>query len=78
MTRITHEYQLAGIAGENPGYGASPDLDRRYVDTSAHGMMATALRQAKASNFTAFYWAHDERLWDGTVPFDAYASMINS
>ena len=78
ITRIAHEYQLAGIAGENPGYGASPELDERYVDTSADGMMATALRQAKASGFTAFYWAHDVRLWDGTVPFAAYATMINS
>ncbi len=78
ITRLTHEYQLAGIAGENPGYGASPELDERYVDTSADGMMATALRQARASSFTAFYWAHDVRLWDGTVPFDAYATMINS
>jgi hypothetical protein len=78
ITRITHQYQLAGIAGENPGYGASPELDERYVDTSADGMMATALRQAKASGFTAFYWAHDVRLWDGTVPFEAYATMINS
>ena len=78
ITRIAHEYQLAGIAGENPGYGASRELDERYVDTSADGMMATALRQAKASGFTAFYWAHDVRLWDGTVPFAAYATMINS
>jgi hypothetical protein len=78
ITRIAHEYRLAGIAGENPGYGASPELDERYVDTSADGMMATALRQAKASGFTAFYWAHDARLWDGTVPFGAYATMINS
>jgi hypothetical protein len=78
ITRIAHEYELAGIAGENPGYGTSPELDERYVDTSADGMMATALRQAKASGFTAFYWAHDARLWDGTVPFDAYATMISS
>ena len=78
ITRITHQYQLAGIAGENPGYGASPELDERYADTSAEGMMATALRQAKAAGFTAFFWAHDVRLWDGTVPFDAYATMINS
>ena len=78
ITRLSHQYQLAGIAGENPGYGASRELDQRYVDTSAGGMMATALRQAKAAGFTAFYWAHDERLWDGTVPFDAYATMISS
>lgn len=78
ITRIAHQYRLAGIAGENPGYGASPELDERYVDTSADGMMATALRQAKASSFTAFYWAHDVRLWDGTVPFGAYATMISS
>ena len=78
ITRIAHQYQLAGIAGENPGYGASPELDQRYVDTSADGIMAAALRQAKAAGFSAFYWAHDVRLWDGTVPFDAYATMINS
>jgi len=78
ITRIARQYQLAGIAGENPGYGASPELDERYVDSSAGGMMATALRQAQASGFTAFYWAHDVRLWDGTLAFDAYATMINS
>ena len=78
ITRLSREYQLAGIAGENPGYGASGELDRRYVDTSADGMMATALRQARASGFAAFYWAHDERLWDGTVPFGAYATMITA
>src|SRR6202041_731407 len=42
IPRLSHQYQLAGIAGENPGYGASRELDQRYVDTSAGGMMATA------------------------------------
>ena len=32
-------------------------------------MMAAALAQARSCGFTAYYWAHDVHLWDGTIPF---------
>ena len=40
-------------------------------------MMSTALNLAVSCGFTDFYWAHDARLWDGTVPFAAYASLTS-
>jgi hypothetical protein len=64
------------VAGENPGWGQSAELDETYVDLSDRGMMATAVRQARSCGFWSFYWAHAEQLWDGTVPFDAYAELI--
>ncbi|HTV12907.1 MAG TPA: beta-galactosidase [Acidimicrobiales bacterium] len=64
------------IGGENPGWGSSPTLDQQYQDTGPGGMMATAIAQAESCNFTVFYWAHDIHLWDGTVPFSAYADMV--
>ena len=39
-------------------------------------MMAAAVAQARSCGFTAFYWAHDVRLWDGTIPFSTYAAAI--
>jgi hypothetical protein len=76
ITRIAREHGLA-VGGENPGYGIPASLNARYTDTSASGMMATALRQARAAGFEVFYWAHDVRLWDGTLPFTCYAGMIS-
>ena len=64
------------IGGENPGYGLPASLDSFYVNTSSAGMMASAIRQARTCNFKVFYWAHDIHLWDGTIPFSTYASMI--
>ncbi|HEY6422180.1 MAG TPA: hypothetical protein VIY28_02810 [Pseudonocardiaceae bacterium] len=75
ITRLAHEYGFA-VAGENPGWHQSHSLDKSYRDLSDSGMMATALRQARTCNFKTFYWAHDEKLWDGTVPFSAYAEHI--
>jgi hypothetical protein len=64
------------IGGENPGYGLPASLDRFYTNTSPSGMMADALRQARSCGFQVFYWAHDFRLWDGTLPFSLYTSSI--
>jgi hypothetical protein len=75
ITRLAHEHGFA-VSGENPGWRQSRSLDRSYRDLSDEGMMAAAVRQARACGFTSFYWAHDEKLWDGTVPFSAYASRI--
>ena len=62
--------------GENPGLGSSTALDAQYTNTSSTGMMADAIRQAVSCGFRVFYWAHDEDLWDGTLPFSFYASSI--
>jgi hypothetical protein len=64
------------VGGENPGYGLPASLDQPYRNTSVSGMMANALRQARSCGFLVFYWAHDFRLWDGTLPFSLYASSI--
>jgi hypothetical protein len=75
ITRIANSHGMA-IGGENPGYGIPATLNAHYTDLSCSGMMASALRQARAAGFTVFYWAHDARLWDGTVPFSRYADSI--
>jgi hypothetical protein len=75
ITRVARQHGLA-VGGENPGYGMPASLNAHYTDTSASGMMASALRQARAAGFEVFYWAHDFRLWDGTLPFSCYAGMI--
>ena len=74
ISRIARQYGLL-TGGENPGFGI-PALDREYVNRSSSGMMADAIRQARSCGFQVFYWAHDVHLWDGTVPFSVYASMI--
>jgi hypothetical protein len=75
ITRVASEHGLA-VGGENPGYGMPASLNAHYTDTSDSGMMASALRQARAAGFEVFYWAHDVRLWDGTLPFSCYAGLI--
>jgi hypothetical protein len=77
ITRIAAQYGvLAG--GENPGYGLPASLDSFYTNTSATGMMATAIRMALSCDFKVFYWAHDLHLWDGTLPFSLYVSKTGS
>jgi hypothetical protein len=66
------------IGGENPGYGIPASLNAHYTDTSSTGEMADAIRQARTCHFTVYYWAHDVHLWDGTIPFSTYQTMINS
>jgi hypothetical protein len=75
ITRIAGSCGLA-VGGENPGYGLPDSLNFHYTNTSATGMMASALRQARSCGFTVFYWAHDVQLRDGTIPFSRYADMI--
>lgn len=64
------------IAGENPGYGIPATLNAHYTDTTAAGMMADALRQARTCHFTAYYWAHDTHLYDGIQTLANYQAMI--
>ena len=75
ITRIANQYGLL-VGGENPGYGDPASLDSFYTNTTSTGMMATALAQARSCGFTVYYWAHDVHLWDGTIPFTTYATMI--
>jgi hypothetical protein len=75
MTRIAVEHGLR-VSGENPGYFPPQSVDGSYADQSDDGLMATAIRQASACGFETFYWAHDEQLWNGTVSFSRYASLI--
>ncbi|MGP8206934.1 MAG: hypothetical protein ACLQVK_12950, partial [Acidimicrobiales bacterium] len=42
------------------------------------GMMADAISQAASCGFRVFYWAHDEDLWDGTLPFSQYWASYES
>jgi hypothetical protein len=73
--RIAKEYGLP-VGGENPGYNAPASFNDWYRDQSATGMMATALAQAKTCGLKSFYWAHDDKLWDGTLPFALYAQRV--
>jgi hypothetical protein len=75
ISRIARQYGLP-VGGENPGYGMPAHLNSFYLDTASAGMMAAAIQQARSCGFTVFYWAHDVQLWDGTIPFSRYASMI--
>jgi Beta-galactosidase len=74
LRRLADEHGLT-LAGENPGWHQSEALDARYVDHTDDGMMARALRQAHTCNLTAFYWAHDTQLWDGTASFAQYSRL---
>jgi hypothetical protein len=75
ISRIADQYHLPK-SGENPGYRISNSFDRYYTDTSSAGLMANTLRQMQSCGFQGMYWAHDDRLWDGTLPFSLYASYI--
>jgi hypothetical protein len=74
ITRVANQHRLP-VGGENPGYGMPAHLNAHYTSGA---MMANALRQARAAGFTVFYWAHDVRLWDGTLPFSVYAGMASA
>jgi hypothetical protein len=62
------------IGGENPGYTDS--MARHYDDPSSTGLMATSVRQVTSCGFSDFYWAHDERLWNGSVALSQYAADV--
>jgi len=75
ITRIARANGLPA-GGENAGYNLPASLNTHYLDTSAAGMMADALRQAQTCGFTAFYWAHDVHLWDGKLTLTQYTTDI--
>jgi hypothetical protein len=77
IARIAKEYHLPA-SGENPGYNYPSRLNGHYRDTSSSGMMAASIRQMSSCGFQGMYWAHDQRLWDGTVSFSRYAGWISA
>lgn len=77
ITRIAAQEGLL-VAGENPGYRIPVTLDPHYINRSPSGMMANAIRQAVSCKFQVFYWAHDNNLWNGTIPFSLYVGHIAS
>ncbi len=64
------------VGGENPGFGMPASLDSHYRDTSSHGMMADAIRQATTCKFQVFYWAHDSDFSSGIIPLSLYRKYI--
>jgi hypothetical protein len=73
IVRLANEYQIP-VGGENPGFGDAAG----YTDTSSTGMLAHSFNQLQAGKFFTFYWAHSDRLWDGTLPFSNYQAKIAS
>jgi hypothetical protein len=76
ISRIAAASKLS-TGGENSGYGIPASLNAHYTDMTSSGMMAAALRQARTCGFKVYYWAHDVRLWDGTLPFSFYSTSIS-
>lgn len=62
------------LAGENTGFSTGNAV--RYADPSNQGVMALAVQQAKAAGLSRYYWAHDNKLQDGTVTLANYAANI--
>ncbi len=73
LAKVARTYGFAGVSGENPGYGDS--VPRSYY-RDPNGLFRAATGLARSCGFRAFYWAHDDRLWDGTTPFAAYQVAI--
>lgn len=74
ISRIADQYGIAKV-GENPGYSAASAA--KYTDLSDNGYMATAMRQGASCGFGTVFWAHDNKFWDGTVPFSAWAAYAS-
>jgi hypothetical protein len=77
LSRIADEYGLAKN-GENPGWDAPSTLNPHYTDASPSGMMAAALRQMTTCGLLGMYWAHSEKLWDGTIPASRYFDSMRA
>ena len=71
---LAGHYGYGGASGENPGYGDS--VPESWYE-NPNGLVVAATNLAKTCDYRAFYWAHDGRLWDGTLPFSAYTNAIN-
>ncbi len=75
VARIAAQYGLP-VSGENPGWNYPATFNTFYADRSDAGMMAAAFRQLTSCRMQGMYWAHDDKLWDGTLPFSLYAARI--
>lgn len=75
QTRIAREYGMP-VSGENVGYDSPSSFNAKYVDLGTNGMLQTSFRQLTGSQNDRFYWAHSDRLWDGTMPFSNYSAKI--
>ncbi|MBX3229427.1 MAG: hypothetical protein KIT84_17585 [Labilithrix sp.] len=73
IARLAAEYGY-GLSGENPGFADA--AAEHYRDLSPSGMLAASLRQARTCGMTKLYWAHDDRLWNGTIAFPDFAKAI--
>jgi hypothetical protein len=67
LTRIATQYGLP-IAGENPGYRASPEYQEQYLNPGPDGLMSVVFAQARSCHLQGVYWAHDDELWNDTIP----------
>ena len=74
ITRIARQYGLSRRGEPRPEPARQPG--HLLHQHRASGMMAAAVRQARSCGLTDFYWAHDIHLWDGTIPFTTYTTMI--
>jgi len=77
LVRIAHEFGMK-VGGENVGYNAPPSFNDFYRDLSGNGMLSVAMKQVTAGKFQCFYWAHSDRMWDGTMPFSNYQTKISA
>ncbi|TKV61801.1 hypothetical protein FDO65_09730 [Nakamurella flava] len=77
IARIAAEHGFP-VAGENPGYTASPEYQRQYRDDSDDGLLATTFRLAQECSFQSVYWAHDDQLWNGTVDRGQFFDLVRA
>lgn len=74
ISRVADQYGF-GKSGENPGIPATTDPKRAfYLDTSAQGMLAVTVAQARSCGFQTVYWAHDDPFWNGLMPVSSLLS----
>lgn len=75
QARVAREYGLP-LSGENVGYDSPPSFNAKYVDLGTSGMLQRSFAQLAGAPNDRFYWAHSDRLWDGTMPFSNYSTKI--
>jgi hypothetical protein len=63
------------VAGETPTYPSTTAGRSHYTDPSNAGLLATGMAQARGCGFLGLYWAHDDQVWDGTIPLSQLAAF---
>lgn len=61
-------------SGENPGYDWMGTESGRSAAHTPDGVLATMMNEAESCGFRSVYWAHDQQVWDGTMPLARLAS----